>query len=213
MSLEVLDDADATFLCMIQEDIIYSVVGDVKVEEMPDFIVTEDVTGVNAGIFIGLFSTPIYMLESAVLFLLFVFKPILLVNFPIFLRICAEKVSNSLSSLRLIFLECDAGMFFFRSSDWSRQFLDRWWNQTGFIQPFGQSKSGDNTALKHLISFMDKDEFKRHVRVPEMQCLFNSNLWRPSWRSCHRLITVTKAVWQGRLFSSTLKFILYHLKE
>ncbi|KAG0584839.1 hypothetical protein M758_3G242000 [Ceratodon purpureus] len=119
------------------EDIIFSVVGDVKLEEMPDFIVTEDVTGVNAG------------------------------------------------------------MFFFRNSDWSRQFLDRWWNQTDFIQPFGQSKSGDNTALKHLISVMDKDELKQHVRVPEMQCLFNSNLWKPSWRSCHRLITVTKAVWQG----------------
>lgn len=119
------------------EDIIFSVVGDVKPEDMPDFIVTEDVTGVNAG------------------------------------------------------------MFFFRNSDWSRQFLDRWWDQTDFIQPFGQSKSGDNTALKHLINVMDKEEFKRHVRVPEMQCLFNSNLWRPSWRSCHRLITVTKAVWQG----------------
>lgn len=96
-------------------------------------------------------------------------------------------------------LSCNAGMFFFRNSDWSRQFLDRWWDQTDFIQPFGQSKSGDNTALKHLINVMDKEEFKRHVRVPEMQCLFNSNLWRPSWRSCHRLITVTKAVWQGRL--------------
>lgn len=91
-------------------------------------------------------------------------------------------------------------MFFFRNSDWSRQFLDRWWNQTGFIQPFGQSKSGDNAALKHLISIMDKDELNRHVRFPQMQCLFNSNLWRPSWRSCHRLMTVTKAVWQGRLF-------------
>lgn len=119
------------------EDIIFSVVGDVKLEEMPDFIVSEDVTGVNAG------------------------------------------------------------MFFFRNSDWSRQFLDRWWNQTGFIQPFGQSKSGDNAALKHLISIMDKDELNRHVRFPQMQCLFNSNLWRPSWRSCHRLMTVTKAVWQG----------------
>jgi hypothetical protein len=35
----------------IQEDIIYSVVGDVRFEDMPDFIVTEDVTGVNAGMF------------------------------------------------------------------------------------------------------------------------------------------------------------------
>lgn len=34
---------------MFQEDIIFSVVGDVKPEDMPDFIVTEDVTGVNAG--------------------------------------------------------------------------------------------------------------------------------------------------------------------
>lgn len=88
-------------------------------------------------------------------------------------------------------------MFFFRNSDWSREFLDRWWNQTDFIQPFGKSKSGDNTALKHLISTMDKDEYDQHVRVPEMQCLFNSNLWRPSCRSCHRLVTLTKAVWKG----------------
>ncbi|XP_073393527.1 uncharacterized alpha-1,2-galactosyltransferase C1289.13c-like [Physcomitrium patens] len=118
-------------------DIVFSAVGDVKPEEMPDFIVTEDVTGVNAG------------------------------------------------------------MFFFRNSDWSREFLDRWWNQTEFIQPFGQSKSGDNTALKYLLNVMDKGEFSRHVRIPDMQCLFNSNLWRPSWRSCHRLVTLTKAVWRG----------------
>ncbi len=32
-----------------QEDIIYSVVGDTAFEDMPDFIVSEDVTGVNAG--------------------------------------------------------------------------------------------------------------------------------------------------------------------
>jgi hypothetical protein len=49
MSFEALDDALRYFLYMIQEDIIFSVVGDVKLEEMPDFIVTEDVTGVNAG--------------------------------------------------------------------------------------------------------------------------------------------------------------------
>ncbi len=30
-----------------------------------------------------------------------------------------------------------------------------------------------------------------------MQCLVNSSLWRPSWRSCHWLLSVTKSVWQG----------------
>lgn len=94
-------------------------------------------------------------------------------------------------------------MFFFRNTNWSRQFLDTWWNQTNFVLPFGQSKSGDNTALKHLISIMPKDEFKQHVRVPKMQCLFNSNLWRPSWRSCQRLLTLTKVVWQGMLCDIT----------
>ncbi|KAH9568737.1 hypothetical protein CY35_03G093000 [Sphagnum magellanicum] len=119
------------------EDIIYSVVGDTAFEDMPDFIVSEDVTGVNAG------------------------------------------------------------MFFFRNSEWSRQFLDLWWNQTEFVKPFGQSKSGDNTALKYLIRNMAENERKQHVRISRMQCLFNSNLWRPSWRGYHRLLTATKSVWQG----------------
>lgn len=36
-------------LHLAQEDIIDSIVGDAAFEDMPDFIVTEDVTGVNAG--------------------------------------------------------------------------------------------------------------------------------------------------------------------
>ncbi|KAH9324959.1 hypothetical protein KI387_005137 [Taxus chinensis] len=118
------------------EDVLYSITGDMDYEKMPDFIVTEDVTGVNAG------------------------------------------------------------MFFFRNSEWSRMFLDRWWNATGFIRPPGQSKSGDNDALKHLIKTMPQDE-KKHVRIPRMQCVFNSNMWSPSWKSSHRLMTLTKTVWQG----------------
>jgi len=47
---------DLYILFLFQEDILFSVVGDVKPEEMPDFIVTEDVTGVNAGIFTSAFS-------------------------------------------------------------------------------------------------------------------------------------------------------------
>ena len=90
-----------------------------------------------------------------------------------------------------------AGMFFFRNSSWSMQFLDLWWNQTSFIRPFGQKKSGDNDALKFLIRNMPDEERKRHVRIPKMQCVFNSNLWQPSLKSGHRLVTLTKTVWQG----------------
>ncbi|KAH9317468.1 hypothetical protein KI387_019237, partial [Taxus chinensis] len=117
------------------EDVLYSITGDMDYEKIPDFIGTEDVIGVNAG------------------------------------------------------------MFFFRNSEWSRMFLDRWWNATGFICPPGQSKSGENDALKHLIKTMPQDE-KKHVRIPRMQCVFNSNMWSPSWKSSHRLMTLTKTVWQ-----------------
>eukprot|EP00252_Welwitschia_mirabilis_P023455 TRINITY_DN6624_c0_g2_i1.p1 TRINITY_DN6624_c0_g2~~TRINITY_DN6624_c0_g2_i1.p1 ORF type:complete len:357 (-),score=21.12 TRINITY_DN6624_c0_g2_i1:161-1231(-) len=119
------------------EDVLHSIIGDMEWNDMPDFIVTEDVTGVNAG------------------------------------------------------------MFFFRNSKWSKRFLDLWWNQTDFIRPFGHCKSGDNDALKHLIKTMPANENKQHVRIPKMQCAFNSNLWSPSWKSSHRLMTLTKSVWRG----------------
>lgn len=133
------NDADSlvTNPTIALDDIIYSIVGNTNFNEMPDFIVTKDVTGVNAG------------------------------------------------------------MFFFRNSSWSLQFLDLWWNQTSFIRPFGQRKSGDNDALKFLIERMPAQQRKQHVRFPEMQCVFNSNPWNPSLRSGHRLMTLTKTVWQG----------------
>jgi mannan polymerase II complex MNN10 subunit len=128
-----------SILLSVQEAIIMSVVGDVDFNDMPDLIVTEDVTGVNAG------------------------------------------------------------MFFVRNTEWSQQFLELWWNQTSFVKPFGQSKSGDNNALKYLIRSMSDHDRNRHVGITRMQCLFNSNLWRPSLRSCHRLLTMTRSVWQGPL--------------
>ncbi|CAM6016362.1 unnamed protein product [Sphagnum balticum] len=133
------NDADSvvTNPAISLEEIIHSVVGDTEPNNMPDFIITKDVTGVNAG------------------------------------------------------------MFFFRNSEWSRNFLDLWWNQTAFVQPFGRSKSGDNDALKHLLEVMPEHEQNQHVRIPHMQCLFNSNLWKLSWRSGRRLITMTKTIWQG----------------
>ncbi|KAH9543216.1 hypothetical protein CY35_13G051900 [Sphagnum magellanicum] len=133
------NDADSvvTNPAISLEEIIHSAVGDSEVNSMPDFIITKDVTGVNAG------------------------------------------------------------MFFFRNSEWSRHFLDLWWNQTAFVQPFGQSKSGDNDALKHLLDIMPENERNQHIRIPQMQCLFNSNVWKFSWRSGLRLVTVTKTIWQG----------------
>lgn len=133
------NDADSlvTNFSISLEAIIMSVVGDVDFNDMPDLIVTEDVTGVNAG------------------------------------------------------------MFFVRNTEWSQQFLELWWNQTSFVKPFGQSKSGDNNALKYLIRSMSDHDRNQHVGITRMQCLFNSNLWRPSLRSCHRLLTMTRSVWQG----------------
>lgn len=119
------------------ESIIYSVAGNLDWDRMPDLILTEDVTGVNAG------------------------------------------------------------MFFMRNSEWSRYFLDLWWNQTSYVEPFGLCKSGDNDALKYLINTMPEDEKKQHVKIPSMQCVFNSNLWRPNWRNAVRLVTVTKVIWEG----------------
>lgn len=119
------------------EDILYSIVGNMEYEKMPNFILTKDVTGVNAG------------------------------------------------------------MFFFYNSEWSKGFLDLWWNQTSFIRPFGQSKSGDNDALKYLIQNMPIEELKHNVYIPKMQCIFNSYLWTPSWKNSHRLMTLTRTVWQG----------------
>lgn len=119
------------------EDILYSIVGNMEYEKMPHFILTKDVTGVNAG------------------------------------------------------------MFFLYNSEWSKGFLDLWWNQTSFIRPFGQSKSGDNDALKHLIQNMPMEELKHYVYIPKMQCIFNSYLWTPSWKNSHRLMTLTRTVWQG----------------
>ncbi|KAI5074358.1 hypothetical protein GOP47_0010319 [Adiantum capillus-veneris] len=132
-----IQDSLVTNPTIALDDIINSIVGSTNFHHMPDFIVTEDVTGINAG------------------------------------------------------------MFFFRNSSWSIQFLDLWWKQTSFVRPFGQRKSGDNDALKFLIKTMRTEERRQHVRIPEMQCVFNSNPWLPSWKSGHRLMTLTKTVWQG----------------
>lgn len=88
------------------------------------------------------------------------------------------------------------GIFFFRKSEWSERFLNTWWNQTSFVQ-FGSTKSGDNSALMYLIENLPKEEFRDHVRISPMQCLFNSYPWFPSKKSVYRLILSPRTTWQG----------------
>ncbi|WOL07066.1 alpha-1,2-galactosyltransferase gmh3-like [Canna indica] len=90
----------------------------------------------------------------------------------------------------------NSGVFFVRRSKWSEYFLDTWWNQTSFIK-FGSTKSGDNAAMKYLIDSLSEAESLIHVRKLQMQCLFNSYPWVPSWKSIHRLISSPLVTWKG----------------
>ena len=67
----------------------------------------------------------------------------------------------------------NAGAWLIRNSEWSRHFLDHWWNMKDFVKPKGLAVSGDNDALKAYLSSMDPDEFAQHIAVPP-RCLFNS---------------------------------------
>lgn len=90
----------------------------------------------------------------------------------------------------------NSGVFFVRQSEWSKNFLDVWWNQTSFIQ-FGSTKSGDNAAMYHLIDNLSPEEMQDHVRISSMQCLFNSYPWSPTWRSIYRLVLSPQTIWRG----------------
>lgn len=50
----------------------------------------------------------------------------------------------------------NAGVWLIRNSTWSQKFLDDWWSMDGYIRGPGDTKSGDNDALKHLLRNMDK---------------------------------------------------------
>jgi galactosyl transferase GMA12/MNN10 family len=68
----------------------------------------------------------------------------------------------------------NSGVFLFRNSAWSKQFLDDWWNMKDFVRPPGLSLSGDNAALKAFLQAMhDRGDFDDHVLVPP-RCTFNS---------------------------------------
>jgi mannan polymerase II complex MNN10 subunit len=65
----------------------------------------------------------------------------------------------------------NSGVLIFRNSEWSKQFLEDWWNMKSYVRPPGFSLSGDNTALKALLK--STEDFDEHVLVPT-RCTFNS---------------------------------------
>jgi hypothetical protein len=65
----------------------------------------------------------------------------------------------------------NSGVLLFRNTDWSRQFLQSWWDMTNYVRPPGFSLSGDNAAMKALLR--DLPDFDSHVAVPP-RCIMNS---------------------------------------
>lgn len=94
----------------------------------------------------------------------------------------------------------NAGVWLVRSSAWATSFLQRWWDSKEFVRAMGDTKSGDNDALKHIIATMDELELASHVGIAP-QCAFNSYLWRPSLRNWLRYLRnphhVLTGLWQS----------------
>jgi Protein of unknown function, DUF273/galactosyl transferase GMA12/MNN10 family len=68
----------------------------------------------------------------------------------------------------------NSGVFLLRNTEWSRQFLNDWWNMTAFVRPPGMSLSGDNHALKSLLAAtLPNNNFNDHVLVPS-RCTLNA---------------------------------------
>ena len=65
----------------------------------------------------------------------------------------------------------NSGVFLSRNSDWTRQFLEDWWNMNDYVRPPGFSLSGDNNALKALLR--ELPQFDTKVLSPA-RCTFNS---------------------------------------
>lgn len=74
--------------------------------------------------------------------------------------------------------------------------IDFHFKQAARAQAPGDSKSGDNDALKHLLAVMPAAEHARHVGVAP-QCAFNSYMWRHSLRQMARLLRHPRAVSLG----------------
>jgi hypothetical protein len=68
----------------------------------------------------------------------------------------------------------NSGVFALRNNDWTRQFLQHWWDMTDFVRPPGLALSGDNASLKHYLAQLETSgEFAQHVIAPP-RCRLNS---------------------------------------
>lgn len=68
----------------------------------------------------------------------------------------------------------NSGSWLLRQSEWSRAFLQTWWDQTAWVRRSGFSLSGDNAAFGHLVDGALADAAQAaHVARPA-RCLFNS---------------------------------------
>jgi hypothetical protein len=65
----------------------------------------------------------------------------------------------------------NSGVMLFRNTQWSKQFLQNWWDMNSYVRPPGLSLSGDNNALKALLKQIPG--FDQHVLVPP-RCTLNS---------------------------------------
>ena len=66
----------------------------------------------------------------------------------------------------------NAGVWLVRNTEWTRTFLQEWWDMKTFVKPPGLAKSGDNDALKHKTSHMSAADLA-HLAAPP-RCTFNS---------------------------------------
>lgn len=67
----------------------------------------------------------------------------------------------------------NAGVWLVRNSEWTRNFLQEWWDMKSFVKPPGLAKSGDNDALKYKTAHLMEDNDKTHIGAPP-RCTFNS---------------------------------------
>ncbi|KXZ46638.1 hypothetical protein GPECTOR_42g849 [Gonium pectorale] len=93
----------------------------------------------------------------------------------------------------------NAGVWLIRGAGcaWCRAFLERWWGMEAFVRRGrGDTRSGDNDALKDLIARMASSELAAHVGLAP-QCAFNSYVWRPSLRNWARYLAHPRRILTG----------------
>eukprot|EP00208_Stichococcus_sp_RCC1054_P004603 CAMPEP_0206136108 /NCGR_PEP_ID=MMETSP1473-20131121/1342_1 /ASSEMBLY_ACC=CAM_ASM_001109 /TAXON_ID=1461547 /ORGANISM="Stichococcus sp, Strain RCC1054" /LENGTH=303 /DNA_ID=CAMNT_0053528387 /DNA_START=420 /DNA_END=1331 /DNA_ORIENTATION=+ len=88
----------------------------------------------------------------------------------------------------------NAGIWLLRRSQWSQDFLQRWWDMKAYVRGPGDTKSGDNDALKALLD--GERKAGRHVGIAP-QCAFNSYVWRSRLRDWWRLVYMPHTILLG----------------